>query len=368
MIIKVGEYQGRYRILSVAFDEQVKMDLLKNHLDFLFVSNDKVIIYPENHLFSDNREVIKKLHNAGNYDVYELTETGKLIEYYNDKSIDNYFFITAQCNSNCIMCPSPDSSRKKGEANSIESLIEIARHIPSDTPHLTITGGEPFMVGEKIFRFLNFLKEKFENTEFLFLTNGRIFALDSYVKKLKECIPENSVLGIPIHGSTAEIHDNITQTKNSFRQTVLGIKKLLSKNIRIEIRIVVSKLNAEDVGNIAKMIARNMKEISHVSIIAMEMTGSAYVHRDKVWIPYKQAAKAVEEGIIILLQNGIDVKLYNFPLCTVKKEFWTLCERSISPDKVRYSEECEKCKMKSICGGVFAGTILMERGEMRAIV
>ena len=194
MIIKAEGYKGRYRILSLAFNEQVKMDLLKDHLDFLFVSNEKIIIYPEKNIFSDDEEVIKKLKNAGNYDVYELTETGKLIEYYNDKSIDNYFFITAKCNSNCIMCPSPDSSRKKGGTNSIESLIEIAKHIPSDTPHLTITGGEPFMAGKKIFRFVTFLKEKFENTEFLFLTNGRIFALDSYVKQLNLLHNNHSIL------------------------------------------------------------------------------------------------------------------------------------------------------------------------------
>lgn len=368
MRIKVDNYHGEYRVLSLAFDEKVKTELMNKKLDFLFVSEEKIIIYPENRIFTSDKEVIEKIYNAGNYDVYELTETGKLLEYYDDSSIDNYFFVTAKCNSNCIMCPSPDISRKRGGSSNIESLIEIAKHIPVDAAHLTITGGEPFMVGKDIFKFLSFLKERFENTEFLFLTNGRIFALDSYVEELKNTIPSNSIFGIPIHGSTAKIHDEITQSINSFQQTVVGIKKLLREKIKIEIRIVVSKLNINDIGNIAKMIVSEMREISHVSIIAMEMTGSAYSHRDKVWIPYKQAARECEEGIFLFLQNGIDVKLYNFPLCTVKKEFWTLCEKSISPDKIRYAEVCEKCVMKNICGGVFAGTIAMERGELRAIV
>ena len=33
MIIKVGGYQGSYRVLSLAFNKDVKMDLLKNQLD-----------------------------------------------------------------------------------------------------------------------------------------------------------------------------------------------------------------------------------------------------------------------------------------------------------------------------------------------
>lgn len=54
------------------------------------------------------------------------------------------------------MCPSPDISRQKGGNTNVNTLIEIAKHIPEDAPHLTITGGEPFMIGPDIFRFLSF--------------------------------------------------------------------------------------------------------------------------------------------------------------------------------------------------------------------
>ena len=151
---------------------------------------------------------------------------------YNDKSNDNYFYITGKCNSNCLMCPSPDAARKNAPDANIFDLIDLARHIPVDTPHLTITGGEPFMVGEKIFPFISFLKEKFAHTEFLFLTNGRIFAVEKYWRKFKECAPSNSIVAIPVHGSYPEIHDQITRADNSFRQTVQGVKALLKSGIR----------------------------------------------------------------------------------------------------------------------------------------
>ena len=69
-----------------------------------------------------------------------------------------------------------------------------------------------------------------------------------------------------------------------------------------------------------------------------------------------------------LINNGIDVKLYNFPLCTVDPSCWMICERSISPNKIRYSETCEGCNYKQSCGGVFAGTINIERDELKAII
>lgn len=368
MIVKLENYNGKYKIVSLALNQAAREDLLKDDIDFIYISDDNVRLYPEDVVISEEKNIIDRLRNAHSYDVYELWENGRLSEYYDDSSLDNYFFVTGKCNSNCVMCPSPDISRQKGGSTSVNTLIEIAKHIPADAPHLTITGGEPFMIGPDIFRFFEFLRDKFECTDFLFLTNGRIFAVDSYVQRFVEKAPKNSIVAIPIHGSTAEIHDMITQTNGSFDQTIIGIKKLLKAGIHVELRIVVSRLNEKDIHNIAKMISDELSGVDYVSIMAMEMTGNARVNQDKVWISYVDAALVAEDAALVLIEKGIDVKLYNFPLCTVKKEFWTLCEKSISPDKVRYAETCEICKMKNACGGVFAGTMSMEKGELSAII
>lgn len=368
MIVKLENYNGKYKIVSLALSQAAKEDLLKDSLDFIYISDNDIRLYPEDVQISRDKKIIHKFETAHNYDVYELWENGRLSEYYDDSSLDNYFFVTGKCNSNCVMCPSPDISRQKGGNTSIDTLIEIAKHIPTDAPHLTITGGEPFMIGPEIFRFFEFLRSKFECTDFLLLTNGRIFAVDSYVQRFVEKAPKNSIVAIPIHGSTANIHDMITQSNGSFNQTKIGIKKLLKVGIHVELRIVVSRLNKDDIHNIAQMISTELSEVDYVSIMAMEVTGSAWVNRDKVWISYVDAAQVAENAALVLIENGIDVKLYNFPLCTVKKEYWTLCEKSISPDKVRYAETCENCKMKNACGGVFAGTMSMEKGELRAII
>lgn len=368
MIVKLENYNGKYKIVSLALNQAAREDLLKDDIDFIYISDDNVRLYPEDVVISEEKNIIDRLRNAHSYDVYELWENGRLSEYYDDSSLDNYFFVTGKCNSNCVMCPSPDISRQKGGSTSVNTLIEIAKHIPTDAPHLTITGGEPFMIGPDIFRFFEFLRDKFECTDFLFLTNGRIFAVDSYVQRFVEKAPKNSIVAIPIHGSTAEIHDMITQTNGSFNQTIIGIKKLLKAGIHVELRIVVSRLNEKDIHNIAKMISDELSGVDYVSIMAMEMTGNARVNQDKVWISYVDAALVAEDAALVLIENGIDVKLYNFPLCTVKNEFWTLCEKSISPDKVRYAEICGICKMKNACGGVFAGTMSMEKGELSAII
>lgn len=367
MGLKINNYSGGYRIVSLALDEEVKDDLASNiDLSFIYISGYTAMLYPDGIDIELND--ITALADYHNYDVCEVWPDGRIYRYYDVCSIDNYFFVTGKCNSNCVMCPSADYSRKNGIDADVPNLIEIAKHIPSDAVHLTITGGEPFVAGEPIFEFIEYLRDKFTRTEFLFLTNGRVFVIDSVINKFAEVMPNNSIIGIPIHGSNEKTHDEITQVSGSFNQTLLGIKKLLRKSIRVELRIVVSALNKDDIANIARIVVSEIPAVSYISIMAMEMTGSAFVNREKVWIPYSEAFKAIVEAIHIFFKAGIDVKLYNFPLCVVKKEYWTLCEKSISPEKVKYSEKCNECSMKAACGGVFGGTFMLEEEELHPVI
>lgn len=365
---KFINYDDKYRIVSIALDQQTKTDLMDDDIDFLYVTESNILLLPKGIKLKLNIEISLLMKNVNNYDVYEIWPNGTLRKIYDETSIDNYFYVTGKCNSNCIMCPSADYSRKNASEANINSLIEIAKHIPTYTNHLTITGGEPFMAGKEIFEFFSFLRDKFETTEFLILTNGRIFAVEEYARLLWESIPQKCIVAIPIHGSCEYIHDAITRTEGSFKQTIVGIKRLLALKIRVELRLVVNNLNIDDFSTLAELIIKELPTVQYISIMAMEMTGNAFLNREQVWIPYRKAFLAIEEAIKKLIENEIDVKLYNFPLCTVKKEYWTLCEKSISPDKVRYSEVCDNCLYKKACGGVFAGTFLLEQDELEAII
>ena len=368
MRTRIPSYAGDYRIVSLALDEKTKQDLLEEDVDFIYVSSNEVMIYPEEHELTNQGEVAGWFSECNNYDVFEIYEDGTVFRCYDDRSSENLFFVTGRCNSNCIMCPSPENNRRNAYAANIDDLIMIASHIPSDASHITVTGGEPFLAGKDLFRLLAYCKEKFIGTEFQILTNGRVFALEDYCMELAESMPTNTIMGIPLHGSRPEVHDVITQTKNSFAQTIAGLRRLLGIGIKVEIRIVVSRLNVTNLTDIAELIASELNRVHHVSIMAMEMTGSAHINRERVWIPYGESFLYVKPAIEKLIENGIDVRLYNYPLCVVDKEYHMICSKSISSWKVRYAEECEGCKLKESCGGVFAGTMLLESGELKAVV
>lgn len=297
MRFKIAESSGTYSIYSIAKDDFAEEEIKKQGHKYWKLSENGIVSYPDGRLISLTDEAFDKALELNNFDVIEVFPDGMVNQYYNDSSSENVFFITEKCNSNCIMCPSPDSSRMRGGISSAGNLIDIADYIPEDAKHFTITGGEPFMLGRDIFDFLKFLKEKFERTEFQILTNGRIFAVDEYCDQLKENTPMNTVLGIPVHASNAVLHDKITRADGSFNQTICGIRKLLDRGMKIEIRIVVNALNADDLENLAELICTDLSDISHVSIMGMEMTGNAWVNRDKVWIPYSNAFKYIRRAV-----------------------------------------------------------------------
>lgn len=367
MRFKLKQFDGKYHVYSVAVTEEAAKKLEKQGLPFWKIENNGI-----NNVHDGNQVLVKSsdliyLQDLNDFDVLEVFPNGIVNRYYNDSSEDNLFFITEKCNSNCIMCPSPDSSRKNGDSWRADQLIHVAEYIPSDARHFTITGGEPFMIGRQIFDFLEYLKNKFMETEFLILTNGRIFAVPSYCQLLKETSPYNTILGIPIHASYAGLHDYITRVSGSFEQTVSGLKNLLSLGCNVELRIVVSRLNADNLEDLAYLVTEELPTVEHVSIMAMEMTGSAYHNRNLVWIPYKKVFLSVKKAVDILIRNSIDVRLYNFPLCTVDPEYWTLCKRSISDIKIRYRDTCNICRVRDACGGLFNGTLHFEKDEIKAI-
>ena len=90
------------------------------------------------------------------------------------------------------------------------------------------------------------------------------------------------------------------------------------------------------------------------------MTGCAAANREKLWVDYDEICRRVYPGIQYAILHQTDMGLYNFPLCCVPKELWGIAKNSISYSKVRYYEECGKCREYKACGGLFKSTMQLK--------
>ena len=300
---------------------------------------------------------VKDFQTLKDYDVVEIINNKSIRVLYRDDSEDNAIVVTNQCNSNCIMCPDPDIIRNTKENPDIKKILEQIECIPNDTSHITITGGEPGLLKEKLLEVLDKCKKCLPNTEFLLLTNGRVFSDVHFANKIAEVVPSNIRVAIPIYADNEKSHDEITRAKESFNQAVNGIKNLINRNIDVEIRIVVLKKNYEQLEQIAKFIVREFPHTKIVNIMALEMMGNAYKNKDWVWVDFKDIKKYLYNACLTIIRSGIITNLYNFPLCNIDEKLYSLSRKSITDYKVRYKDGCDTCLIKESCGGFFNSTI-----------
>lgn len=359
MALLISDYKGEHRLVRV----QKPDEECNPGQDLIRIAQQRITICPEGVSYSlqeGNREDFCRL-NTG--DILEITKNGRCFKRFDITENDATVYMGGQCNSNCIMCPSFDRERQEPpeDESYIRQYIEL---LPEALPNYVVTGGEPTMKLEMFFEAMGRLARKLPKAEALLLTNGRSLSSGKVLARLLENCPPFLTVAIPVHGSNAGIHDAITQADGSFVQTMQGIENLLGKRIAVEIRIVVTQLNKDDIENIAELICQRFPSVLRVNFISLEVRGNCLVNKEQVYISPKESFERSRAAIQKLLMHGIDVGLYNYPMCNVDPGYWFLCKKSISPYKVRYLEACSDCKMKEKCGGMFMTTMKTARPEV----
>ena len=363
----IKDYNDNHYFFKVAKSKETHDRLMDNGYNHIFVDDNSVKLYTYNGYIPLN--VDKNFFNSySEADVLSVNNPGIIQELYLANSNNNAICITLQCNSNCVMCPCSEQSRKHCKISDINYLIELLYYYPKDIEYLTITGGEPTLLKEDFFLLLNILQANFKNTCFQLLTNGRVFCNNDFNKKFNQSKPNNMQIGIPLYGYDDITHDSVTQTPGSFKQTISGIHNLLNYFNNIEIRVVLTKQTIKNLTKTTRYIIENLKGINSVKFMGLEMLGNAIVNKSVVWQPYDELFNMAEESIKLLINAGIDIALYNFPLCTVKRDYWWICEKSISDYKIEYNEECDDCNVKNMCGGIFGSTRRVTKFKCKTII
>ena len=214
---------------------------------------------------------------------------------------------------------------------------------------LGFTGGEPTL-REEFLEILQYAREKHPKKFIFVVSNGRKFSDREFTKKLANLKLEPIRFGIALYGHQAEIHDKITRAKGSFDETVLGVKNLLKNGFNVELRILVEKLNYQNMEDIARFIVKNFKGLERVVFINLKYTGNAFINRHAVFVRYSKAVPFVQNAADILLKNGFEVKLFHFPLCIIDKKYWPRAEGTTKQEmELTLLKKCELCAVKDRC-------------------
>jgi His-Xaa-Ser system radical SAM maturase HxsC len=285
---------------------------------------------------------------------------------YRPDSDHNVVFATQRCNSNCLMCSQPPRDRDDTDAL-LQRNLELIRLIESPPARLVITGGEPTLLGERLFTLVTALRDKFPKTYLHMLTNGRIFAWPTYTAGLAAVGHPDFMLGIPLYSDDSTIHDYVVQARGAFDQTVLGLQQLARYGLRVEIRVVLHALTIPRLVELADYIYRNLTFAEHVALMGLENIGYAPRNMDKLWIDPADYQDQLELAVEILSTRGMHVSIYNHQLCVLRRSLWKFACKSISDWKNVYLDECGRCGVRDQCGGFFQWATKLHSAHIHAM-
>ena len=300
-------------------------------------------------------------------DVIELTQKGKVIRLHDGSSSSALVYVTNQCNSNCIMCPDSVKARTRPNHITSEYLMEYISLLPSDLSHVDITGGEPTLLKYQLLPLIQRMTEQAEKAEVLMLSNGRSFADRKYAEKFSAFSNKKFKIEIPVHSAEPGKHDLIAGCPGSFAQTMAGIHHLLETGAEVGIRIVVSRLNYQELNSIIQFIHQEFPAVRYINIMGMEVLGNAWKNRELVWIEMDELKFYLQSALEESFRCGIEPGLYNFPLCLFDRKYWYCYKNCISDYKIRYFDQCEKCGEKLKCGGFFFSTYHYTKYKVRVL-
>lgn len=146
--------------------------------------------------------------------------------------------ITTGCNLKCVHCYDEASAHnaKTIEFSSFCHIIDEL--VENDIRKLQIIGGEPFILGAKLYQYLDYCLEKFDYLEIF--TNGTLLT-DNAITYIKN---NNIKIALSVYSYDDKEHDKITKVKGSLSKTNSTIKKLYDNGIEYRVKnVIMSGLN-----------------------------------------------------------------------------------------------------------------------------
>lgn len=263
------------------------------------------------------------------------------------RSDHNTLLVTEQCDQLCVMCSQPP----KAHHVDLFPMFERAALLAPPSMVLGITGGEPTLHKEALFRFLEAVLPSRPDLHFHILTNAQHFEPED--RAFLQSIRDRVTWGIPLYASEPDLHDELVKKPGAFARLAKSFALLARCGADIELRTVVMRPNALALPDLAGFLTRHIPFVSCWAIMQLENIGYGRMNWRSLFFDSSADFEPVGQAIDIARARGLQPLLYNFPLCTVPAPYRDFATASISDWKRRYLPACEGCSLRAGCGGFF---------------
>ena len=274
------------------------------------------------------------------------------------------------CNNHCKHCVIDDSKdRLIQQHTSInltteECLKQIDDALFKGIDSIVLTGGEVTIRND----FAQLIQKCTEsNLNITIQTNGRQLANREIIEAVK-CV-EKIKFVVALHGESAKVHDEITQVSGSFDETCKGIKAMCDLGKLVVLKVVISKINAEELPGIVKVASE--LGVKYFCFAFPHGQGAARKNFDEVMPRYKYLQPIFGKLIDTAKQCDVNIEFEAVPFCIIPNNMQlvgelkyfdgdTICTQ-VKEDTFQWSEvrksikkkgnNCIKCDMNEFCEG-----------------
>jgi MoaA/NifB/PqqE/SkfB family radical SAM enzyme len=240
------------------------------------------------------------------------------------------------CNNDCLFC-----KEDKAHNCSDTYIREQAESINTCTDKRIIFTGTDPTLQKNIFGLLGLAKERKIEIRQL-NTNGRMLSNIEFSKRI--ITTGANYFKISLHGHNERLHDKITRSKGSFRQTMKGIKNLLKLGQRdnIVLSVTVCSLNEKYLYNIMKLAKRFKIKKAQLNVVRTD---------NHNLLP---SLDELAKRIAIIRERflfDIIIKAKGIPYCLIFSPE-SLFLKDVHSEDYIFPDECRQCKYNTICSGV----------------
>ncbi len=230
-----------------------------------------------------------------------------------DLSLENEFYfqwhITEKCNLRCKHCYhanyTSDNELGLSELTSIADKIDSTLGKWDKKGTLSITGGEPFVIKDKLFPLLHHINSQETIHHFDILTNGWLLDQGS-LNELKE-LKKLRRVQLSLEAANSELNDQI-RGNGSFEKTLSAIRLLKKNGFQVAVMMTISNINKNEVEPLIKLLKEESVDTFSAERFIPEGVGSNL--RDEFLAP--EEVKNVFESIysLAMKKDGIRILLY----------------------------------------------------------
>ena len=258
-------------------------------------------------LFSISSEAKELLNKVLNNDISQLTQTeenflnsmckqGILTREYTEYHVITelkekneiefaWIEVTTKCNLKCVHCYD-ESSCNQTKVMSYTKFCKVIDELEHfGIRKIQIIGGEPFILGETLIKYLKYIEGKFDYVEIF--TNGTLIN-DEWLEYLKS----NDInIALSVYSYIENEHDKITKSSGSWKKTNKTIQKLKDYGIKYKVKnVLMSNLDIGDKYNELYVLSKKRDIVrivgrANIGLLSKDLLKRKLITKKSMMIP-----------------------------------------------------------------------------------